>query len=74
MNDFLFCFICHKLFFCFWMVFPIFVLSNFYRYDSICLRVPNFFSAYLQQPLFCAIISANRRKAPQSRREPLLLI
>lgn len=74
MNNFPFCFICHKLIFCFWMVFPIFTLFNFKCCYSICLRVPNFFSAYLQQPLFCAIISANRRKAPQSRREPLLLI
>ncbi len=74
MNNFVFCSMRHKLFFCFWRFFPIFVLSNFSRYSSFCLRLPNFFFPHLQQPLFCAIISADRRKAPQSRREPLLLI
>ena len=74
MNNFSFCRMRHKLFFYFWMVFPCFGLFDYNRYYSICHRLTNLPSAYLQQPLFYVIISANRRKAPQSRREPLLLI
>ena len=62
MNDFSFCSMRHKLFFCFWSFFLFFTSFNFLCYYSICQRVPNLFSASLQRPFSCDIIPHVRRK------------
>ena len=62
MNDFSFCSMRHKLFFCFWSFFLFFTSFNFACYLSICQRVPNLFSAPLQHPFSCDIIPHVRRK------------